>query len=168
MVELAAAARDSFGVTALNNMAFAEDMTERPLEAPLEVDEQVLKLLAEIGLSAAVRGNGEAARPIFDALAIVRPGHPLAAVGRALGEISAGRPEEAIAGLRASDTSFEDCPDEINAVLLIAFCLAGQRVEANQLCRKLLNSGNGPSRQIALRLKPTIDAGLGNTARATG
>lgn len=146
------------------NMALAEGVSERPLDAPHDMDEQVLTLLSEIGLSAAVRGCGDAARPIFDALAILRPGHPLSAVGRALGDISAGRPEDAIAGLRASGMSLEKCPDEISAVLLIAFCLAGQRVEANQLCRKLLNSGSGPSRQIALRLKPTIDAGLGNVA----
>jgi hypothetical protein len=143
------------------NMALAEDVPEQLPEAVFQVDDDVLKLLAEIGLSAAARGCSEAARPIFDALALFRPGHPLAAIGRALGEISAGRPEEAIAGLRSSGVSTDSCPDEIQAVLLIALCLAGQQVEASQLCRKLLNGGQGPSRQIALRLKPTIDAGLG-------
>lgn len=148
------------------NMALVQDGPEQSAQAVFQVDDDVLKLLAEIGLSAAARGCGEAARPIFDALVLFKPGHPLAAIGRALGEISAGRPEEAITGLRASGVSVDSCPDEIKAVLLIALCLAGQQVEADQLCRKLLNGGSGPSRQIAIRLKPTIDAGLNRAPRS--
>lgn len=142
------------------NLATAEDLSEHPPEVAFEPDEDVLKLLAEIGLSAAVRGCGEAAMPIFDALALFKPDNPLAAIGRALSEISAGRPEEAISGLRSAGVMHETCPDELKAVLLIALCLAGHQVDASLLCRRLLNGGDGPSRQIALRLKPVIDAGL--------
>lgn len=150
------------------NLAMAEDLSasEHPPEARFEPDEDVLKLLAEIGLSAAVRGCGEAAMPIFDALALFKPDNPLAAIGRALSEISAGRPEEAIAGLRSAGVMHETCPDELKAVLLIALCLAGHQVDASLLCRRLLNSSDGPSRQIALRLKPVIDAGLRDNGAA--
>ncbi|MEM8948514.1 MAG: hypothetical protein AAGA21_02940 [Pseudomonadota bacterium] len=142
------------------NLATAENVSERPPEPAFEPDENVLTLLAEIGLSAAVRGCGEAATPIFDALALFKPNNPLAAVGRALSEISAGRPDEAIAGLRSAGVMHDNCPDELKAVLLIALCLAGHQVDASLLCRRLLNGGQGPSRQIAMRLKPVIDAGL--------
>lgn len=147
--------------------ATAEDWTEQPPQTAFEPDQDVLKLLAEIGLSAAVRGCGEAAAPIFEAMALFNPANPLAAIGRALGEISAGRPEEAIAGLRAAGVMHDSCPDELKAVLLIALCLAGHQVDAALLCRRLLNSGEGPSRQIALRLKPEIDAGLRGSRVAT-
>ncbi len=142
------------------NLAMADNLPEQPPETAFEPDEGVLKLLAEIGLSAAVRGCGEAAMPIFDALALFKPDNPLAAIGRALGDISAGRPEEAIAGLRSAGVMHDNCPDELKAVLLIALCLAGHQTDASLLCRRLLNGGDGPSRQIALRLKPVIDAGL--------
>ena len=144
----------------LMNLATVENLPEHQPPAAFEPDEDVLKLLAEIGLSAAVRGCGEAAMPIFDALAIFKPDNPLAAIGRALGEISAGRPEEAIIGLRCAGVMHETCPDELKAVLLIALCLAGHQVDASLLCRRLLNGGHGSSRKIALRLKPVIDAGL--------
>lgn len=151
-------------MTELTTLATAEDFLDTPPQTAFEPDEEVLKLLAEIGLSAATRGCGEAAAPIFDALALFKPDNPLAAIGRALGEISAGRPEDAIRGLRAAGVTGETCPDELSAILLIALCLAGHQVDAALLCRRLLNGGSGPSRQIALRLKPTIDAGLRGTA----
>ncbi len=144
----------------MTTLAIAEDMTELPPETAFEPDEEVIKLLAEIGLSAAVRGCGEAAAPIFEALAMFRPGNPLAAIGRALGEIAAGKPEDAIAVLRQAGVNHDSCPDELRAVLLIALCLAGHHVDASLLCRRLLNGGEGPTRNIALRLKPVIDAGL--------
>jgi hypothetical protein len=144
----------------LTTLALAEDMSELPPETAFEPNEDVIKLLAEIGLSAAVRGCGEAATPIFEALALFKPDNPLAAIGRALGEIAAGRPEDAIASLRCAGVNHDSCPEELKAVLLIALCLAGHHVDASQLCRRLLNSGEGPTRNIALRLKPVIDAGL--------
>ncbi|MEM7042022.1 MAG: hypothetical protein AAF543_04340 [Pseudomonadota bacterium] len=150
----------------MTTLAAAEEHVMHVPQAAYEPDEDALTLLAEIGLSAAVRGCGEAATPIFDALGMFRPANPLAAIGRALGEISAGRPEEAIAGLRTAGVMNETCPDELKAVLLIALCLAGHQVDASLLCRRLLNGGDGPSRQIALRLKPVIDAGLRGAATA--
>ncbi|MEZ5932776.1 MAG: hypothetical protein R3F54_12605 [Alphaproteobacteria bacterium] len=145
-------------------LAMAQDITDLPPQKAFEPDEEVLKLLAEIGLSAAVRGCGEPAAPIFDALALFKPDNPLAAIGRAFSDISAGRQEEAIAGLRRAGVANDSCPDELKAVLLIALCLAGHQTDAALLCRRLLNSGDGPSRQIALRLKPVIDAGLPGAA----
>ena len=145
--------------------AAAQDWVENPPQTTFEPEEAVLKLLAEIGLSAAVRGCGEAAAPIFEALALFKPDNPLAAIGRALGEISAGKPNEAIQGLRAAGVMHDSCPDELKAVLLIALCLSGHQTDAALLCRRLLNGGAGPSRQIALRLKPVIDAGLSHGNR---
>ncbi|MDH3665082.1 MAG: hypothetical protein OEU92_34555 [Alphaproteobacteria bacterium] len=125
----------------MTTVATAENWTEQSPQTAFEPDEEVLKLLAEIGLSAAVRGCGEAAASIFEALALFKPTNPLAAIGRALGDISAGKSDEAIAGLRAAGVMHDTCPDELKAVLLIALCLAGHQVDASLLCRRLLNSG---------------------------
>lgn len=144
----------------MTNLAMAQEIPEQPPEMAFVPDEDVIKLLAEIGLSTAVRGGGEAAAPIFEALALFKPDNPLAAIGRALSDIAAGKPEDAISGLRQAGVGHDTCPDELKAVLLIALCLAGHQVDASLLCRRLLNGGEGPSRQIALRLKPVIDAGL--------
>lgn len=141
-------------------MVVTEDAPELPPQTTFEPDEDVIKLLAEIGLSASVRGCGEAATPIFKALALFKPSNPLAAIGLALGEIAAGKPEEAIVVLRQAGVNHDNCPDELKAVLLIALCLAGHHGDAALLCRRLLNGGEGPTRNIALRLKPVIDAGL--------
>ena len=147
----------------MTTLALKEDMVELPPDTVFEPDDDVIKLLAEVGLSAAVRGCGEAAAPIFEALAMFRPENPLAAIGRALGDIAAGKPEDAIAGLRRAGVNQENCPDELRAVLLIALCLAGHHIDAAPLCRQLLNGGDGPTRNIALRLKPVIDASLHTT-----
>lgn len=141
-------------------MDFAQDYVEPISDVPFELDEDVEKLMAEIALSAAARGCGEAAKPIFDVLGMIKPDNPIAVIGRALGEISDGRAGEAVAGLRALSMNEADCPDEVQAIMLLALCLAGHQADAATLCRRLLNGGSGPSRQIALRLKPVIDQGL--------
>jgi len=156
------------GVTATMDMVTAEDFPETIPDVAYDVDEDVIKLLAEIGLSAAVRGCGEAARPIFDALALFKPDNPLAIIGKALGDISDGRPEDAISSLRAADANSDNSPDEMRAILLLALCLAGHQIDAALLCRRLLDSGSGTSQQIALRLKPVIDAGLPKPAAVDG
>lgn len=151
----------------MTTLAMVQDFTEAPPQTAYEPEEEVVRLLAEIGLSAAVLGCGDAALPIFEALAVFRPDNPLAAIGRALGDISAGRPEEAIAGLRRAGVAHDTCPHELKAILLIALCLAGHRTDAALLCRQLLNGGDGASRNIALRLKPVIDAGLPDARTTT-
>jgi hypothetical protein len=153
--------------------ATAEELQEMyPQEAAsnvdIDVDEDVIKLLAEIGLSAAIRGCGDAARPIFDALTLLRPDNPLAVIGKALGEISDNRPEDAISILRTAGVNNEGAPDEMRAIYLLALCLAGHQIDASLLCRRLLDGGRGPSQQIARRLKPVIDAGLPKPASQDG
>ena len=149
--------------------ATAENLSDdRTPDMAYDVDEDVIKLLAEIGLSAAIRGCGEAARPIFDAMALFKPDNPLAVIGKALGEISENRPEDAIATLRAADANSDDSPNEMRAILLLALCIAGHQVDASLLCRRLLDGAGGPSQQIALRLKPIIDAGLPKPESANG
>ncbi|MGI9435277.1 MAG: hypothetical protein ACR2Q4_10695 [Geminicoccaceae bacterium] len=148
--------------------AMNEMPTGKAMLQDIQVSDGDVKLLAEIGLSAAVRGSGDAARPIFEALAAIRPDNPIAAIGRALGEISAGRPQQAIAGLRRSGAiaNADDGPEEVQAILLIALCLSGEQTDAARLCKRLLDQGSGPSRKIAHRMKSVIDASLPSPASA--
>lgn len=116
-----------------------------------------LQLLAEIGLSAAVKGNVEASRPIFEALSLWRPDHPIATIGIALAFVADGDFDSAI-GLLKPALKAEPSSSEVAAVLLIALALAGRLDEARQLRKKLLNGPDGPSKMIALRLASVLDA----------
>ena len=115
-----------------------------------------LQLLAEIGLSAAVKGGVEGARPIFEALSLWRPDHPVATIGMGLALVSDGEFDAAIdllkPALQANPTS-----SEVAAVLLIALTLAGRLNEARQIRKTLLNGPDGPGKMIAVRLASVLD-----------
>ena len=116
-----------------------------------------LQLLAEIGLSAAVRGEVEVSRPIFEALSLWRPDHPIATIGMALAYIADGDFDSAIDLLKPAWQA-EPSSSEVAAILLIAFALAGRLNEARQLRKSLLNGPDGPSKMIALRLASVLDS----------
>jgi len=115
-----------------------------------------LQLLAEIGLSTAVKGDVEAARPIFEALAIWRPDHPIATIGMALAYVSDGEYDAAIDLLKPV-LKAEPSSSEVAAVLLIALALAGRIPEAREVRKTLLNGADGPGKMIALRLASVLD-----------
>ncbi|MGI9492617.1 MAG: hypothetical protein ACR2QF_09485 [Geminicoccaceae bacterium] len=115
-----------------------------------------LQLLAEIGLSAAVKGNVEVSRPIFEALSLWRPEHPIATIGIALGFIADGEFGSAVDLLKPALQSTPSSP-EVAAILLIALALDGRMHEARQLRKTLLNGPDGPSKMIAVRLASVLD-----------
>lgn len=116
-----------------------------------------LQLLAEIGLSAAVKGSVEVSRPIFEALALWRPNHPIATIGMALGLISEGEYDPAIDLLKPA-LKAEPSSSEIAAVLLIALALAERLPEARAIEKQLLNGPDGPGKAIASRLSTVINS----------
>lgn len=129
-----------------------------PFESTTKYQPEVadLQLLAEIGLSAAVKGNAEISRPIFEALSLWRPDHPIATVGMALAFISEGDVSSAIELLKPA-LQAEPSSSEIAAVLLIALSLAERWDEARVIRKNLLNGPDGPSKMIAARLASVID-----------
>jgi len=132
----------------------ADLLGHRPSYQPETAD---LQLLAEIGLSAAIKGDAEVSRPIFEALALWRPDHPISAIGMALALISEGEVESAISLLKPA-MQIEPPSSEVAAILLLALTLAERWDEARVLKKTLLNGPDGPSKMIALRLAPIIDA----------
>ena len=115
-----------------------------------------LQLLAEIGLSAAVKGNVEVSRPIFEALSLWRPDHPIATIGVALAFIADGEFGSAIDLLKPA-LKAEPSSAEVAAILLIALALDERMHEARQIRKTLLNGPDGPSKMIAVRLASVLD-----------
>ncbi len=116
-----------------------------------------LQLLAEVGLSAAVKGNVEISRPIFEALALWRPDHPVAVIGVALAFLSDGEFGSAIDLLKPAH-QLDPSSSEVAAFLLIAFALAERWAEARAVKKTLLNGPEGPGRAIAMQLASVIDS----------
>ncbi len=115
-----------------------------------------LQLLAEIGLSAAVRGEGQRARPIFEALALWLPGHAAAAIGEALAALGQGRCGEAVRLLRTRGLTARRGVAEAKALLLVALWLNGERAIAQQLCRELLAGPDDVARRVAVSMQMRI------------
>lgn len=142
------------------NLAPTPDLPTHPQQATFEPEDAVLAQLADIAIAAALNGAVEAAAPIFDALALFEPENPLIAIGRALGAMSDGRPEDAIRVLTNAGANGESASDEQRAILLLALCLARHQTDAARLCQHLLDGARGHSLKIAQQLKPAIDRGL--------
>lgn len=124
-------------------------------QSSYEPDTADLQLLAEIGLSAAVKGGTEASRPIFEALALLRPDHPIATIGVALAHVSEGEFDAAIGLLKPAMKEHPESP-EIGAVLLIALALGERWDEARVTQKMLLNGPDGPGKMIASRLASVV------------
>ena len=108
-----------------------------------------LKLLSEIGMSAAAHGYGDSARPIFDALAAYRPRNAAAWIGYALIELAQGKFDQAITILSGDQVIGKTCEKEAKGMLLVALYLANRREEARRVHRELLSAPDSQSRQIA-------------------
>ena len=115
-----------------------------------------LKLLSEIAMSAAVRGHGPRAKPIFEALAHLQPGNAAAPIGYALTEIVQARFENAVQILRRDGITAETGATEAKAMLMVSLVLAGRSEEARVLQRELIRNGDGPAKQIAQLLMKKV------------
>lgn len=119
-----------------------------------------LQLLAEIGLSAAARGMGMRAEPIFEALASLHPENAAAAIGRALTALARRDSDHAIEILKRDGIGAKVCAAEAQALLAIALTMAGRNAEARTICQTLAYGKNGPARQVAqgLLAEEMVDA----------
>lgn len=103
-------------------------------------DREELKILTEIGYSAAARGMGDRARPIFDALAVCLPDNAAAAIGYALLAIVDGEFNKAVEVLEKDGIRKKDNADGAKSILLMALKLAGRELEAARLSRELASA----------------------------
>lgn len=111
-----------------------------------------LKLLAEIGFSAAARGLGELAKPIFAALAEYKPDHAAAAIGYATTAIVGRDLDTAIRVLWRDGVNAKHASNEAKAMLLIAMIMSDRQAEAGALQEELIERAEGPAKDIALAL----------------
>jgi hypothetical protein len=116
------------------------------------IDPADLQLLAEIGLSAAARGLGAQAEPIFEALALLHPDNAAAAIGRALSALARRDADSAIEILKRDGVRARICGAEARALLAIALNMAGRSAEARAVCRGLADGRDGPAKKVALGL----------------
>lgn len=107
-----------------------------------------LEILAQIGLSAAVRGFIGPAEAIFDALAICRPDNAAAAIGHGLCAIARRDFDTAIRILGSEQISRQACAAEAQALLALALSLAGRMSEALPICQKLAAGSNEAARRV--------------------
>ncbi len=107
-------------------------MTRRTLVEP-----QTVKLLYEIGLSAASRGFGEETKPIFDAFAVCFPDHAGSAIGYAMIALSKNDFDGAISVLKRDGITKSVCAYEAKGLLAVALNMAGREAEARDLQREL-------------------------------
>lgn len=110
-------------------------MTRRTLVEP-----QTVKLLYEIGLSAASRGFGDETRPIFDAFALCFPDHAGAAIGYAMIALSKNDFDGAITTLKRDGITKSVCAYEAKGLLAVALNMAGREGEARELQRELMTA----------------------------
>jgi thioredoxin-like negative regulator of GroEL len=114
------------------------------------------KLLAEIALAAACRGLGDRARPIFEALEHQAPDHPIAAVGRAMAELSAGRADTAAEILRLDALRKRRGHAQVQGLLLLALVAGNRQAEARALAEEIMAGPDGASRRLAMQLRPAL------------
>ena len=115
-----------------------------------------LKLLSEIAMSAAVRGQGPQAKPIFEALARLQPNNAAAAIGYALTELTRGRFQDAVQILQRDGIKAKAGAAEAKAILMVSLVLAGRSDEARSVQRELIRNGDGPAKQIAQLLMKKV------------
>ena len=108
-----------------------------------------LKLLSELALSAAVQGYGREAKPIFDALRVLKPENAIAAIGSGLTEMIDGNFAEAARILQREGITAAAGGTEAKALLAIALMMSGRIGDALQLQQELMRTGPGPAKQIA-------------------
>ena len=110
-----------------------------------------LQLLAEIGLSSAARGFGDAAAPIFETLRRLRPTHAAADIGFGLTALLGGDVNRALRHLNAA-AALPHGATEAKGFLLLALLRAGRLAEARALRNALSQGVECPAKRIAQSL----------------
>jgi hypothetical protein len=116
------------------------------------VTEAELQLLAQVAISAAARGLGPTAAPLFDAIEVLAPHHACGSVCRALTALGRRQPDVAIAELRQRGVRARVGAREARALLMLALCLAKRKAEALSLYADLAHGPDGPARRLAQKL----------------
>lgn len=133
---------------------------------PCEAD---LRLLARIGFIACDSGQASAARAIFEALRLHRPGQTLPWIGLACAALAHDHPEQAVALLRDEALPRHADDGELRAFLGLALQCAGLREQARGVLETLLRQAapgaDEPHLRMARRLL-TSGHGASEPARA--
>jgi thioredoxin-like negative regulator of GroEL len=107
--------------------------------------DEIVRLVSEIGYAAVHHGLGERALPIFDALAVLRPQSAAAAIGRALVALSSGKADEAARILEQEALAAEPDSRAARSMLGLALRFAGRNHDSRRVLEQLLAEDGGDS-----------------------
>lgn len=117
-------------------------------------DADDLKILTEVGFSAAVRGIGDQGGPTFAMLQVWQPHHAAGAVGVAVGAMGRGDYNLAEQVLTRAVDIAQTGREDAMAVLAMCKLQANKPTEAQQICTRLQGAGGG-AEALARTLMPT-------------
>lgn len=123
------------------------------------------RMLAEIALAAVQQGRGEQALPILDALDHETPDHPIAAVGRALMALHAGRADDAVRILEREALGKRHGRIPVQGLLLMALAAGSRYAEAARLLDIILAGPDSASRRLAMTIGTAIRQRAGQPIR---
>lgn len=95
------------------------------------------RLFAEIGFLGVSRGHFDEAEAIFEALEVMRPGHEIGPLGRAVVALGRGELDRAVALLSAAPQT-----DAVAAFKAIALARMGEREEAAAMLEDLADTAD--------------------------
>lgn len=100
-------------------------------------EEELPRLLSEVGYAAVHHGLGDRAAPIFTALALLRPQNAAAGIGRGLAAMAAGRADEAVRILEQEAVAVEPGNRTAQAMLGLALRFAGRNHDSRRVLEQL-------------------------------
>ena len=121
-----------------------------------------LQLMAEIAVSASVRGLGSRATPVVQAIAHFAPDHAAPAICRALTALGAGDTSQAVAMLETATRTAHRGTDATRGLMLLALVMAERMTEARELHQTLMGGSSGAVRRLAESLEPLLAPGMQN------
>ena len=121
-----------------------------------------LQLMAEIAVSASVRGLGSCATPIVEAIAHFAPDHAAPTICHALTVLGAGDASQAVAMLETATRTARRGADAARGLMLLALVMAERLTEARELQHTLMNGSSGAVRRLAESLEPLLAPAMRN------
>ncbi|MBC6497312.1 MAG: hypothetical protein GDA54_03200 [Alphaproteobacteria bacterium GM7ARS4] len=103
--------------------------------------DNVLRLLGEVGMMAAGWGMQDKANAIFDAVAVLRPKSDVPHIGKALALASSGHLQECLSYLEKTVLPIHGKSEGVLCVYALGLALAGKRAQSQKIVDRILEEG---------------------------
>ena len=107
--------------------------------------DEILKLVSEIGYAATHHGLGSRALPIFEGLAVLRPQSAAGPIGKALVALASAKPDEAARILEQEALAAEPDSRPAKSMLGLALRFAGRNHDSRRVLERLVAEDEGDS-----------------------